>query len=151
MSGFNINIGLDPVSMAQAQMLNQWTTGFRPTFEGFLEQSGLDSLKALHMSAEHYMWMTFINPTGPNEDALQESMDSPYEGWMGSDHPASRRLNWGFSGMTDSLGRYFAEWPIGTYSGGYLWAEHSIEDMTPEIIGYYTRGFYQALAAMGVH
>jgi hypothetical protein len=151
MSGFNISIGLDPVSMAQAQLLNQWTTGFRPTFESFLTQAGLDSLKALHQSAEYYAWTTFQNPQGTFEDSLAEAMDSPYVGWMGADVPYGRRLNYGFSGMTDSLGRYFEEWPIGTYSGGYLWAEHSIEDMTPEIAGYYARAFYQSLAAMGVH
>lgn len=145
MSGFSITVGLDPVSMAQAQLLNQWTGSFRPTFEGFLTQAGLDSLRALHMSAEHFMWTTFMNPTGPLEESLMEQMTSPYEGWMGADSPYGRRRDWGFSGMTDSLGRYYPNDP------GIYYLEHAIDDMTPEIIGYYQRAFYQALAAMGVH
>ncbi len=47
--------------------------------------------------------------------------------------------------MTDSLGRYYPDDP------GIYYLEHSIDDMTPEIIGYYQRAFYQSLGAMGVH
>ena len=145
MSGFSINIGLDPVSMAQAQLLNQWTTGFRPTFEGFLTQAGWDSLKALHQSAENFMWTDFQNPTGDLEDSLEENMYGPYEGWMGSESPYARRRNWGFTGMTDSLGRYFP------WDGGIAYMERAIADQFVEIWGFYERAFYQALAAMGVH
>ncbi len=98
MSSYLINVSIDPVDMAKAQLLNQWTTGFRPTFEGFLTQAGLDSLRALHMSAEQFMWNTFINPTGPLELSLTEAMDSPYQGWMGADSPYGRRRNWALAG-----------------------------------------------------
>lgn len=143
MSSFMISVGLDERSIRYLSLFRGGVSSFQATYEGFLEQAGWDSLKALHMSAEHHMWTTFMNPTGPLEDSLDQEMETPYRGWMGSELEYARRRNWGFVGMYDSLGR-------GPYSDeGIEWAEYAIDDMTPEITGYYQRAVNSALATMG--
>ena len=144
MSSFLISVGFDAASMTKIDLLLGWVSSFRGTYEMFLEQAGLESLQALHLSAENYMWTTFMNPTGPLEDSLQEQMETPYRGWMGSDSPYARRRNWGFSGMTDSLGRYYPDDP------GIEYMEYAITDMTPEITGYYIKAINSALVFMGI-
>jgi len=143
-SSFLINVGFDAASMTKIDLLLGWVSSFRGTYEGFLEQAGLESLQALHMSTENHMWTTFMNPTGPLEDSLSEDMETPYRGWMGSDSEYARRRNWGFVGMYDSLGR-------GPYSDeGIEYMEYAINDMTPEIEGYYVKAINSAIAFMGI-
>lgn len=55
--------------------------------------------------------MNWKNPSGDLEDSIHVITDSPYELQIGSDLPYARRRNYGFSGMTDSMGRYYANDP----------------------------------------
>jgi len=145
MSGFTLNVGFDAASLA--------AVGRMAAFDGYfamrMEAAGEASLERLETEAYRYMWATFKNPTGQIEDSLGRSMDSPWQGWMGTDSAYGRRLNYGFSGQTDALGRYYAEWPAGEYSGGYHWAEHSIEASTSAITGFYKTGIEQTILDLG--
>ncbi len=125
----NLNATLDAASLAAIGRIATFDTAFATEMSAAI----LSGLEALQQEAYQYMWATFKNPSGNVEDSLGYGMDTPLSGWMGSDHPASRRLNYGFSGKTDALGRYYAEWPSGQYSDGYHWAEHSIAVVEPEL------------------
>jgi len=139
-----ISVGLDQRSITYLSLFRGGVTGFQGVYEAELEKAGLDSLKALHLSAENHMWTTFMNPTGPLEDSLSEDMETPYRGWMGSESEYARRRNWGFVGMYDSLGR-------GPYSDeGIEYMEYAISDMEPVISGYYQRAVRNSLAFMGI-
>jgi hypothetical protein len=47
--------------------------------------------------------------------------------------------------MTDSLGRYFPEWPIGSYSGGYHWAEAAVQAVQGSVADVFSLGIEKQL------
>jgi hypothetical protein len=61
-------------------------------------------------------------------DSTHSSVDSPYQAQFWSEAPYAQRLEYGFSGLTDALGRYYPEWPAGRYAAtGYRWATRAAE------------------------
>ena len=145
MSGFTLNVAFDAASLEAVGRMARF-----PSYYGVnLYIAGLASLERLEMEAYRYMWATFKNPTGQIEDSLGYQMDSPTQGWMGTDSAYGRRLNYSFTGMTDALGRYFAEWPRGDYSDGYHWAEYSIEASSHDIVGYYKTAIERTILDLG--
>ena len=87
------------------------------------------------------MWMNFQNPTGNLEDSVGVEMQSEYMAYIGPQDVAySWRRDRGFSGMTDSLGRYFPNDP------GIYYAEYSISDPATlqAIAEIYTEEIYAA-------
>lgn len=66
--------------------------------------------------------MDFQNPTGQLEDSVAVVMQSEYMAWIGSPLPYSWRRDRGFSGKTDSLGRYYEHDP------GMFYAEVALDD-----------------------
>lgn len=52
-------------------------------------------------------WEVFAHPTGALSGTIAPILDSPFEVQVGSDSPYARRREYGFQGMTDSLGRTF--------------------------------------------
>lgn len=66
--------------------------------------------------------MTFVNNSpGGLKDSVGVEMKSEYLAWIGSPLPYSWRRDRGFSGMTDSLGRFYPDDP------GVLYAENALE------------------------
>ena len=105
--------------------------------------AGEATLAALQRESVDYMDATFHNPTGQLADSLEPQMFSPWEGQLATNMPYGRRREWGFSGMTDSLGRLYPDDP------GIEYFEHSIEVKTDEITGYYETGINQTIADLG--
>jgi hypothetical protein len=136
---FDINVAFDAASLRSVERFAE----FQGFFDMRLYEAGEASLEALNREAYSYMWATFQNPTGPLEDSLGFEMETPYQGWMGSDSAYARRRNWGFSGMTDALGRYYANDP------GIEYMEHAIEAATPDITGYYKTAINQTVLDLG--
>ena len=60
-------------------------------------------------------WTAFQNPTGPTSDSIGYEIVSAKEVDITVGVPYGRRLEYGFSGMTDSLGRTFPYWPAEPY------------------------------------
>lgn len=86
------------------------------------------------------MWATFNDPTGPLEDSVSVELQNEYLAWIGPTLIYGPRRNWGFSGMTDSAGRFFP-WDPGIY-----YAEFSITDTNTlmQIAEIYTEAVYAA-------
>lgn len=134
-----IRISIPPADMAKVVAL----ANFGPIFEGQLWLAGYDSLQELQDAATAVMWAQFKNPMGQLEDSLQKQMLTPYVGEMGSPLPYSARRNWGFSGMTDSLGRYYASDP------GIEYMEITIAVSTQPIMYRYAMGVGEAFRLVG--
>lgn len=122
-NGFELDVRLDPASLDRLH-------GFA-NYERFLEPALLKAMESgismLQAGASDYMWSHFKNPTGTTEDDSWEvDVRGPYLAILGNTAPQARRLEYGFSGMTDALGRYYPEWPSGQYSSGYHWAEQTV-------------------------
>lgn len=78
-------------------------------------------LAILQSGATDYMYANFKQPTGQAESAWEASVQSPYLAILGNTAPYAQRLEFGFSGMTDALGRFYPYWP------DYHWAENTVE------------------------
>lgn len=126
MSVFNINAKLDTASLETIRAFENYQAILEPALEVSMKE-GIDLLQG---NASAYMWATFQNPTGPTEDDSWQSFIDPYQSWLENTAPQATRLEYGFSGMTDSLGRYYPLWPGGyrsEYWHGYRWAAHTEE------------------------
>src|SRR5437764_10382619 len=83
---------------------------FRPLMQAALFDAMGRSLDDMQQYAVNFMWSNFKNPTGPLEDAFYQVIEATGDGITGSlinPSPYAWRREAGFSGMTDSLGRYF--------------------------------------------
>ena len=82
------------------------------------------SLDEVEYQAQDWMDTHFENPTGHLAGAFEKHLYPPWEGELWNDEPYAQRTNYGFSDMTDSLGRYFLIWPgiawAGTFRPRYL-------------------------------
>lgn len=74
-----------------------------------------DSLTEIKDATSSFATSQFKNPTGAMEDQFYgqvTSWDFPViAGIVANDSPYAARRDWGFSGMTDSLGRYYPDDP----------------------------------------
>lgn len=84
----------------------------------------------LQNKIERYGSAQFKNPTGRLASSFRETtLAGGVE--VGSDLPYARRREFGFSGMTDSLGRYYADDP------GYFYVQRAISEEKDLIVQYY--------------
>lgn len=119
MAALRVVAAFDESTLAQIAKLDNWEVRFNSHVMDGLALSA----EAVRGEAEVYMWATFMNPTGQIEDSLQNQVISPTQSQVWTEEPYGARLNYGFSGKTDSLGRHYLEWPSGSFAGGYHWAE----------------------------
>jgi len=116
-------VRLDPDSLARLTAFDDYQEVLEPALSNAMEAS----IAVLQSNASDYMWSTFENPTGTVEDdSWDVDMVGPYESILENTAPYSQRLQYGFSGKTDALGRFFLYWPFGEYEDGYHWAEAAI-------------------------
>lgn len=71
-------------------------------------------------TAQTNTWTAFQHPTGATAESIYPLVFSPSEIEVIVEAPQGRRLEYGFSGMTDSLGRFFPYWPAEPYLGPAL-------------------------------
>lgn len=84
---------------------------FKQFLEPNLQRAMQSNVDLLQSDARAYMYANFKNPTGPLEDAVQTSVPDAYTGTVFNEAPPAWRREEGFSGMTDSLGRFFPNDP----------------------------------------
>lgn len=130
---------LDPASEAAiARLANPALLD--PALINMLQQTTED----MQQAATDYMYATFLNPTGGAEESWELQVQSSALATLTNTAPYAQRLNFGFSGMTDSLGRYYPAWPAET-PGGYHWAEYAVGKVEQDAAQYFTTGFEAAV------
>ena len=87
--------------------------------------------------------MNWKEPTGALEASIYAVHASPYELQVGSDLPYARRRNWGFSGRTDRLGRYYA------YDPGAYYMESGMRLEQQNILGLVEQAAERAMNRLG--
>lgn len=126
MSIFGVDVKLDPASLDTLYAFEHYEAALEPALENAMD-AGIAVLQA---TASDYMWSVFIHPTGNAEDDSWEvDIQSPYLAILGNTAPQAQRLEFGFSDMTDSLGRYYPLWPGGPRNQfwlGYHWANFAV-------------------------
>ena len=97
----------------------------------------------LQQAAVDNTWQVFEHPTGQLASTIRYISDSPYEVQIGSDSPYARRREYGFSGMTDSLGRTFAHDP------GKPYMQPALDDNRNAVLSLIDAGVERAIARIG--
>ncbi len=98
---FSVNIPNG--SQIAAQLL-----GFTPRLEASMMQAMDEIIGRLHTASVSFM--QWKNPTGALEQSAYEII-TPWKGTLGYAVPYALRRDLGFSGMTDSLGRFYPHDP----------------------------------------
>lgn len=130
---------LDPASNAAiARLANPALLD--PALINMLQQSAED----MQQRATAYMQSVFIQARGGVENAWEIEVTSPELATLTNTAPYARRLDLGFSGMTDALGRTYTAWPI-AYPDGYHWADAAVAAVQPEVEDVFRLGFEHVL------
>jgi hypothetical protein len=115
-------MSFDPGSLARIAEL----AGMGVLMDAEIAGALVESSKLLVEAAQAKTWEVFENPTGALADSIYPWIDSPHEVEVRVGVPYGRRREYGFSGMTDSLGRFYAYDPGKPYLGPTL-EEHKDE------------------------
>jgi hypothetical protein len=100
----NMTIAFDAESLAKIKNL----MAFEQALQGHLTVAMGQSLDDLEYEAQKWMWLSFQNPQGTLEGAFQKSVYGPYLAELSNPSDYAWRREKGFTGMTDSLGRFYA-------------------------------------------
>lgn len=134
-------IGFAKETIIAIEKMRQWEKIFDKHMAPAMEQGG----EVIAQTAEGLTWMVFASPTGQLADSIGNELVKP-TGWLLEDDvtvgvPYAARREFGFSGMTDSIGRHFTYDPAKPYMRaaialdmGYLEAlfSHALEDAMQE-------------------
>lgn len=107
----DFNISFDPGSLAAITKIEGFAALLNPEVTSALTQAG----ELLVTTAQANTWAVFENPTGELASSIYFYVVSPTEVDLVVGVPYGRRREKGFSGMTDSLGRYYANDPAKPY------------------------------------
>lgn len=101
----------DTGSLAALTRLMGFGALLNPNIQAALTEAGT----LLTNAAVANTWQVFEHPTGKLAGAIYPWLVSPSEMEIRVDSPYGRRREEGFSGQTDSLGRYYADDPAKPY------------------------------------
>lgn len=109
----------DQASLSEIAQMYGFKTLLAPAVQKAMGQGA----ELIAKKAQENTWEVFANPMGDLAATIQVVPQSNYEVIVGSDSPYAARREFGFSGMTDSLGRYYANDPAKPYLGPAMESE----------------------------
>lgn len=133
------SISWDPQSLKEIAQLIGFAGLLSPVIQQALRQGGESIVKV----AQDNTWARFRNPTGALSESLHVLEQSPYELEIGSDLSYSRRREYGFSGMTDSLNRFYPSDP------GVLYLTDALASQQDEVLAFLQQGIEGMLGGSG--
>ena len=102
-----ITIALDPAALRRIRSLLEFEAVLSP----HLIEAHKESLTDLYYQALGWMQVSFQEPTGQLEDAFEQEVFGPNISELRNPLDYAWRRERGFSGMTDSLGRFYSHDP----------------------------------------
>lgn len=119
----DFHASLDPGSLEELVRLQGFSALLDPEITQGLTEAGTLLVNA----AQATTWSVFDKPTGKLADSIYFYVVSPSEVAVAVGVPYGRRRELGFSGMTDSLGRYYA------YDPGKPYLEPTVDEHQQEV------------------
>lgn len=130
----DFNCSFDPGSLDTITQLMGFSALLNPEITNALSQAGT----MLVTTAQTNTWLVFEHPTGELAGSITFYVASPSEVDLTVGVPYGRRREYGFSGMTDSLGRYYAHDPAKPYLAP------AVETDTPLVVAMLENAVYNA-------
>lgn len=119
----DFHIGFDSGSLSEVTQLQGFAGLLNPAVQEGLTEGGTLLVNATVANT----WSVFANPSGKLADSVYFYVISPTEVAVAVGVPWAQRRERGFSGMTDSLGRYYPHDPAKPY------AEPAVDQTQQEI------------------
>jgi hypothetical protein len=116
-------LGFDPGSIAELVRMAGFEALLLPEIEAAMTATGV----MLVTSAQTKTWEVFANPTGRLAGSIYFYVVSPVEMIVAVGVPYGARREYGFSGMTDALGRYYP------YDPGKPYLQPALDEDVPLI------------------
>lgn len=114
-----LRMSLAPESISEIAQL----AGFAALLEPEVQAAMQEGAKTVAEAAQAKTWEVFDHPTGDLAGTIEPETASPFEVQVVVGSPYGHRREVGFSGQTDSLGRFYADDPAKPYLAPAL-AEH---------------------------
>jgi hypothetical protein len=137
MSDFSLSF--DPGSLAAITKLEGFSALLKPEIQAAVIESG----RLLTEAAQAKTWEVFANPTGALAESIYPWLASPYSLEVRVGVPYGRRREYGFSGLTDSLGRYYVSDP------GKPYLAPTIEEHQEEVRGLMATAVERTFSLVG--
>lgn len=134
------SISWSPDSLNQIRELIGFAGLLSPVIQQALHQGGESIVKA----AQDNTWERFAHPTGALASSIHVLERSPYELEVGSDSSYARRREFGFSGMTDSLNRFYPHDP------GVLYLSDALASQQDEVLAFLQQGIETMMGGQGL-
>ena len=132
-------MGFDPGSLLALTRLMGFGALLDPNVLAALVASGT----LLVTAAVGNTWSMFANPTGTLASSIYFWVAGPMEVDIAVGVPYGRRREFGFSGMTDSLGRFFADDP------GKPYMENALADNQDAVLALMKEAVLQTFVEVG--
>lgn len=134
------SMSFDPQSLAEiAQM-----AGFGVYLSAEVQHALAQSAQLIADRARQNTWQVFENPTGALAESIAADVSSPYEAQVTVGVPYGARREYGFSGKTDALGRFYAYDPAKPY------LEPAMQESEPDVLALMTQAVDAALGRIAV-
>ena len=135
---FTLRVALDPATLVMLSHMADWEARAIPNFVLAMGRT----VDIVEGEAQAWMWSHFINPTGRLENDFTKDVFGPYDAELVNMSLYGQRRNYGFSGMTDALGRYYPSDP------GIEWAENAIANSYPKVEGVWFSAIDRTIAGL---
>lgn len=119
--------------------------GWQAVLQQYLFNATQDNIDDIEVYAQGYMYSTFKDPQGPLENNFTQDKavsGRTVTGQLINDSPYAWRREEGFSGKTDSRGRFYQNDP------GIHYMSETLLDKTPDIFTRYQQAISDALAEL---
>jgi len=130
----DFSMSFDPGSLESITKLEGFAALLNPEVTDALTQSG----QMLVTTAQRNTWLVFAHPTGELADSIYFYVVSPTEVDLAVGAPHGRRREFGFSGMTDSIGRFYPSDPAKPY------LQPAVDEDTPMVRELMATAVYNA-------
>ncbi len=134
---------VDPAALAAARSMQNWL----PTLQAELEPAIETSLQTMETTAIGFCYDHFANPSGYLEGSFTiqgpTTSGNAVQGYLSNDAPHAWRREYGFSGMTDSLGRYFP------YDPGIMYLNNTLTNTMSQTLLAVQNAVEMAIAKVG--
>lgn len=135
----DFHASFDPQSLEAITHMYGFGALLDPNIQDALTQSG----SLVVTTAQTNTWTVFANPTGELASSIYYWVASPTEVDIAVGVPYGQRREKGFSGMTDSLGRYYPSDPAKPY------LIPALDEDEETMLMLIQRGVEQAIATLG--
>lgn len=144
-----LTVEYDEASLMEVRRLALWPMVYTAFCEVAMEQTVETIMGNADIAMPTPSWSTSGLSTGALESSLTGEVMSPWNAQVFTQTPYAQRVEYSFTGLTDSLGRFYQAWPAEPYADYYGYFSLAVSQGLTQIQSYWYNAGIDAAAAMG--